>query len=61
MIILVIFIWILFGLLGCYISNKHILYQDNIVKYIWNTLVALNGIFGLMLVCMMYISLKILK
>ena len=39
-------IWFVFGILGARIYNSFIIYDDKIVKYVWNIMIVTCGIFG---------------
>jgi membrane-bound acyltransferase YfiQ involved in biofilm formation len=55
MIILCWLIWFKLGILGAIIYNSFMNYDNNILKYIWCTLVILCGGFGFIISCLSYI------
>ncbi len=54
-------IWFLLGLLGVFITNKYMIYESNILKYIWSIIITLNGGFGLLIACLMYLDFIIFR
>lgn len=52
-------IWIICGILGCRVYNKILKYETKEVKYAWNILVFLSGIFGLLCALLTLSSSKI--
>ena len=54
-------IWLLFGVLGCLIYNKHFTYESKELKYVWNIIVCPMGIVGLFVACLTWITFKLDK
>ena len=59
--LIIVIIWVILGLLGCFISNKIYTYESLTVKKIWNTIVFLNGPVSFMICGLDYIGRKLFK
>jgi len=54
-------IWFVFGILGAVIYNSFLIYEHKSLKYIWDVIVIICGIFGFIFAVLHWMSAKLIK
>lgn len=54
-------VWFVLGIIGALIYNTFMNYDNKVLKYIWNAIVACSGGFGFFIAILHLMTVKIIK